>query len=46
MSKFRALLASSLLAATLVGGVFTVDGAAEAGKAPSMAKTGGSSWCC
>jgi hypothetical protein len=45
MSKFRALLASSLLAATLVGGVLTVDGAAEAGKAPAN-RIGGSSWCC
>ena len=44
MSKFRALLASSLLAATLVGGVLTVDSAAEAGNTP--ARIGGSSWCC
>jgi hypothetical protein len=46
MSKFRALLASSLLAATLVGGVLTIDGAAEAGKAPTTSRVGGSSWCC
>lgn len=44
MSKFRALLVSSLLAAGLVGGAITAGSASEA--APVMRNGGGSSWCC
>lgn len=45
MSKFRALVVSSLLAAALVGGAATTQGADEA-KAPISLRDGGTSWCC
>lgn len=45
MSKFRALLVSSLLATALVGGAISTDAASEA-KAPVKAGRDGSQWCC
>ncbi|MDO9457037.1 hypothetical protein [Nocardioides sp.] len=44
MSKFRALLVSTLLATALVGGAVSTGTATEA-KAPAK-NVGGSSWCC
>lgn len=44
MSKFRALLVSSLLATALIGGAVNAGSASEA--APVMRNGGGSSWCC
>ncbi|MFB9314738.1 hypothetical protein [Nocardioides plantarum] len=44
MSKFRALLVSSLLATALVGGAISTTGASEA-KAPVAARDN-SQWCC
>ena len=44
MSKFRALLVSSLLATALVGGAVSTAGASEA-KAP-VTSARDTSWCC
>lgn len=45
MSKFRALVVSSLLATAIIGGSISTTGASEA-KAPVQTGRDGSSWCC
>ena len=45
MSKFRALLVSSLLATALIGGAVSTGTATEA-KAPTQTARDGSNWCC
>lgn len=45
MSKFRALLVSSLLATALIGGAVSGATGVEA-KAPAKSAKGDSSWCC
>lgn len=45
MSKFRALLVSSLLATALVGGAVTTSGASQADGPAKVMRTG-TSWCC
>jgi hypothetical protein len=45
MSKFRALLVSSLLATALLGSVASTGAATEA-KAPTQTLRDGSNWCC
>ena len=44
MSKFRALLVSSLLATALIGGAVSTTAGSEA-KGPVVARDG-SQWCC
>ena len=45
MSKFRALVVSTLIATTLVGGAVSAGGADEA-KAPITTARDTSPWCC